>query len=76
VPDRTVNRGESRSLTDSQARRLTCVPADHRARTRSLPSWSCGFDYRRPLQCSGPSSGRDSSIRHCLCYAVVSAPGH
>ena len=27
VPDRTANQGDSRSLTDSQARRLTCINA-------------------------------------------------
>ena len=27
----------------------TCVSADQRPRTRSLPSWSCGFDSRHPL---------------------------
>jgi hypothetical protein len=41
VPDRTVNRGDSRSLTCSRTRRLTCVHADQRPCTRSLPSWSC-----------------------------------
>jgi hypothetical protein len=44
VPDRTVNRSDSRSLTGIQGRRPTCAPADQRPRTRSLPSW-----WRRPL---------------------------
>ena len=39
VPDRSVNRGDSRSLTDTRARRLTCARADQRPCTRSLPSW-------------------------------------
>jgi hypothetical protein len=52
VPDRTVNQGDSRSLTDKQVRRLTCIHAAQRARTRSLPSWSCGFDSRHPLSLS------------------------
>jgi len=47
--DRTANHGDSRSLTDSDAHHLTCVYAVRRACTRSLPSWSCGFDSRHPL---------------------------
>ena len=33
MPDRTVNRGDSRSLTDSRIRYLTCTRADQRPRT-------------------------------------------
>jgi hypothetical protein len=36
VPDRTVNRGDSRSLTGTKASFLTCIRADQRHRTRSL----------------------------------------
>jgi hypothetical protein len=49
VPDQTVNQGDPRSLTDNETRHLTCVYAAERIRTRSLPSWSCGFDSRHPL---------------------------
>jgi hypothetical protein len=38
VPDRTVNREDSRPLTDTRA---PCPRADQRPRTRSLPSWWC-----------------------------------
>jgi hypothetical protein len=41
VPDRTVNRGDSRSLAEKSTHHLTCARADQRRRTRSLPSWSC-----------------------------------
>ena len=42
VPDRTMNRGDSRSLTDKRTHDLTCAHVAQRHRTRSLPSWSCG----------------------------------
>jgi len=29
---------------------LTCVSPAQRTHTPSLPSWSCGFDSRRPLR--------------------------
>jgi hypothetical protein len=40
--------GTSGSKTDAGTP-PTCVSADQRHRTRSLPSWSCGFDSRHPL---------------------------
>jgi len=40
VPDRTVERGNSRSLTETRPQRLTCIDANQRPQTRSLPSWS------------------------------------
>jgi Domain of unknown function (DUF5753) len=49
VPDRTVNRGHSRSLTDRRNTPPTCISSGQRPCTRSLPSWSCGFDSRHPL---------------------------
>jgi hypothetical protein len=49
VPDQTANHGDSRSLTDNETHHLTCVCAAQPIRTRCLPSWSCGFDSRRPL---------------------------
>ena len=52
VPDRPVKRGQSRSLGDTRPHRLTCARAGQRRRTRSLPSWLCGFDSRRPLLAS------------------------
>jgi hypothetical protein len=48
-PAQTANHSDSRSLTDNETHHLTCVYAAHPIRTRSLPSWSCGFDSRRPL---------------------------
>ena len=49
VPGRTVERGHSRSLTDTGPHRLTCIAANRRPRTRSFPSWLRRFDSRRPL---------------------------
>jgi hypothetical protein len=53
-PSRARSNGNSErfTVTHGQARKsLTCVNAGHLPRTRSLPSWSCGFDSRRPLSC-------------------------
>src|SRR5260370_29894405 len=41
VPDRTVERGHSPSLTETRPHRLTCIDANQRPQTRSLPSWCC-----------------------------------
>jgi hypothetical protein len=49
VPDRTVNQGDPRSLTDWTALCLTCIVAAHRIRTRCLPSCSCGWGVRENL---------------------------
>ena len=55
VPDRTVERGHSRSLTETKPHRMTCVEASQCPRTRSLPSWSsCGWPGIDPVQCRVP----------------------
>ena len=37
---------------------LTCKNAGQRVCTRSLPSWSCGFDSRHPLRSAHKVFGR------------------
>ena len=59
VPDRPVKRRQSRSLRDTRPHRLTCARAGQRRRTRSLPSWLCGFDSRRPLHGFSPDTTRE-----------------
>jgi hypothetical protein len=49
VPDRTVDLGDSRSLTDNENTSPTCVTALACSCIRCLPSWSCGFDSRHLL---------------------------
>ena len=77
VPDRTVNQGDSWSITAIKTRCLTCVPADQRPCTRSLPSWSCGFDSRRPLCWSRCRSARSPVLVRCGEGAQPAGPaGH
>jgi hypothetical protein len=49
VPDQAANCSQSRWLTAKAITRLSCVLADWPGHFPSLPNWSCGFDYRRPL---------------------------
>jgi hypothetical protein len=49
VPVRRVNHGDSQSLTESENTPPTCKDTAQSRDTRCLPSWSCGFDSRRPL---------------------------
>ena len=67
MPDRTANHGVSRSLTDNRTPHPTCFYAAHRTSTRSLPSWSCGFDSRHPLSYKRP--GRKLFPKPGLLYA-------
>ncbi len=51
-PIRARSRGQTRVLTvthETSAIAMTCISAGLTGHSRSLPSWSCGFDYRRPL---------------------------
>jgi hypothetical protein len=50
VPDRTVNPGNSRSLTGKRGTPLACINAGQTICTRSLPSWPRSFEshHRHP----------------------------
>ena len=66
VPDRTVERGHSRSLTETRPHRLTCIDANQRPQTRSLQSWgsssSLHDDLSRVLRVKAkPLRGRFAS---------------
>jgi Raf kinase inhibitor-like YbhB/YbcL family protein len=53
VPDTCPIGGQTRVLTvthETSAIAMTCISAGLAGHSRSLPSWSCGSDYRRPLQ--------------------------
>lgn len=47
MPDRMVNRGDSRSLMGKQAHHLTCKSTAQHPRARSLRSWCCIWRYTR-----------------------------
>ena len=56
--DRTVSHGASGELTVTGEHALTWAAAVRRTTSRSLPSWSRGFDSLRPLPASTVGQGR------------------